>query len=180
MTDVATTDTGLVVAPDGDSASFPRGPFPWLCMGCGWALPDTESAQVHANNFGHDLRPEPNGGPSADGQAFAIDAAHIDRQRAWGDRTFGPGQRTAGVIEHIGKELLEVAAAPDDAVEWADVIILAIDGATRRGITAQELLDAVRAKQVRNESRTWPDWRTQPADRAIEHIRDEDEDGAES
>jgi len=26
-------------------------------------------------------------------------------------------------------------------------------------------------KQTRNEARTWPDWRTAPKDRAIEHVK---------
>ena len=30
---------------------------------------------------------------------------------------------------------------------------------------------AIVAKQARNEARTWPDWRTAPLDRAIEHDR---------
>lgn len=102
---------------------------------------------------------------------FAIDAAHLDRQRTFSDTTFGPGPRTAGVLDHIRKELLEVEAKPDDVTERADVIILAFDGATRRGFTGQQVLDAVLAKQTRNEGRTWPDWRTQPADKAIEHDR---------
>lgn len=101
----------------------------------------------------------------------AIDADQIARQRAWSDETFGPGPRTAGVIDHIRKELDEVADAPTDPNEWADIIILALDGATRAGITPQRIIDAVVAKHAVNEARTWPDWRTADPGKAIEHDR---------
>lgn len=101
-----------------------------------------------------------------------IDAAHIDHQARWSEATFGPGPRTAGVIDHIRKELAEVEADPLDLREWVDVLILAIDGAWRSGHTGAEIITAVKAKQARNEARAWPDWRTAPTDRAIEHVRD--------
>jgi hypothetical protein len=78
------------------------------------------------------------------------------------------------VIDHIRKELAEIEAAPDDLSEWVDVIILAFDGAWRAGYLPQQILDAIAAKQARNEARTWPDWRTAPADQAIEHDRSAD------
>ncbi|QNJ56290.1 hypothetical protein SEA_OHGEESY_61 [Gordonia phage Ohgeesy] len=100
-----------------------------------------------------------------------IDAAHLARQRAFSLRTFGPGARTNGVIDHITKELDEVRKAPTDLSEWADVIILAFDGAWRSGAEPQQIIDAIVAKQTRNEARVWPDWRTQDPDKAIEHDR---------
>ena len=102
---------------------------------------------------------------------MSIDAAHIERQRAWSLATFGPGPRTAGVLDHIRKELAEIAAAPDDLSEWVDVIILALDGAWRAGHEPQQIIDAVVAKQTKNEAREWPDWRTAAPDKAIEHVR---------
>lgn len=101
----------------------------------------------------------------------AIDAAHLARQRAFSERTFGPGRRTHGVIDHIRKELLEIEADPIDLGEWVDVAILAFDGAWRAGHEPQEIVDAIVAKQARNEARTWPDWRTADPDKAIEHHR---------
>jgi len=100
-----------------------------------------------------------------------IDAAHLAHQREWSDSTFGPGARTAGVIDHIRKELVEVEADPSDLSEWADVLILAFDGATRAGHSGQAVIDAIKAKQARNEQRVWPDWRTADPDKAIEHVR---------
>ncbi len=104
-------------------------------------------------------------------EAAVIDAAHINRQREFSEQTFGPGMRTAGVLDHIAKELDEVRDAPHDVSEWADIIILAIDGAWRAGCGAQEVIDAVHSKQARNEARTWPDWRTAEPGKAIEHDR---------
>lgn len=102
---------------------------------------------------------------------FAIDADHLERQRAWSRETFGPGDRANGVLDHIRKELDEVAADPTDVEEWVDVLILAFDGAWRAGHEPQTILDALAAKQAKNEARTWPDWRTMSPDKAIEHVR---------
>ncbi len=104
-------------------------------------------------------------------QPVAINADHLERQRAWSSSTFGPGRRTLGVLDHIRKELDEIAADPDDLEEWVDVIILGFDGAWRHGWEPQQIIDAIKAKQAKNEARTWPDWRTMSQDQAIEHDR---------
>ena len=99
--------------------------------------------------------------------------AHLHRQREFSERTFGPGTRTAGVLDHIRKELNEIEAKPDDVSEWVDVILLALDGAWRAGFSPEQIAQAVAAKQARNESRKWPDWRTAEPGKAIEHVRGE-------
>ena len=104
----------------------------------------------------------------------ALDAAHFARQIAFSERTFGPGPRTAAILDHIRKELDEVAENPADLGEWVDVMILAADGAWRAGHQPQAIIDAVIAKQARNETRTWPDWRTAEPGKAIEHDRSGD------
>jgi hypothetical protein len=96
--------------------------------------------------------------------------AHLRRQRAFSERTFGPGPRTVGIVDHIRKELAEIEAEPFDLAEWIDVVILALDGAWRAGYTPEQIAAALVAKQTKNEARTWPDWRTHPSDRAIEHL----------
>jgi hypothetical protein len=107
---------------------------------------------------------------------------HLIRQMAFSHATFGPGERTAGVADHIRKELDEVIAAGGEASEWVDVVILALDGLTRRlaycnGVRANPQMVAeiacamIVGKQTRNEAHTWPDWRTQSADKAIEHVK---------
>jgi len=100
-----------------------------------------------------------------------IDAAHLAHQRQFSEKTFGPGRRTGGVLDHIRKELKEIEDDPGDLAEWVDVIILAFDGAWRAGWDAQQIIDAIKTKQAENERRDWPDWRLMSADRAIEHVR---------
>lgn len=107
------------------------------------------------------------------GSGFNL-AGFIQDQNSFSQRTFGPGNRTAGVIKHIRKELREVAKQPDDVSEWCDIILLAIDGALRRGFSAQEIITGLVAKLKKNESRSWPDWRTAPTDQPIEHIRSDE------
>lgn len=132
-----------------------------LCATCG------------KNRFAH--VPDPPDGYWPDCTTFiapgAIDAAHLARQRAWSHKTFGPGTRLLGVLDHIRKELEEIEANPSDVEEWVDVIILAFDGAWRAGWEPQQIIDAIKAKQAKNEARTWPDWRTMSEDQAIEHTR---------
>lgn len=96
---------------------------------------------------------------------------HLWRQRFFSERTFGPGTRTKGVIDHIRKELHEIEENPLDVSEWIDVVILALDGAWRAGASPQQIIDALVAKQDKNERRQWPDWRTVAPDQAIEHVR---------
>lgn len=97
--------------------------------------------------------------------------AHLARQAAFSALTFGPGARTEGICDHIRKELVEVAAAPGDLKEWIDVAILALDGAWRCGATPAQIIEALVAKQIKNEGRAWPDWRTADPAKAIEHDR---------
>lgn len=97
--------------------------------------------------------------------------AHLHRQREFSEQTFGAGARTAGILDHIRKELLEIEKEPGDLEEWVDVILLALDGAWRTGAMPSEVAEALTAKQAKNEKRQWPDHRTVPEGRAIEHVR---------
>lgn len=101
--------------------------------------------------------------------------AHIHRQREFSERTFGPGKRSAGVVAHIRKELVEIEANPGDIFEWVDVLLLALDGAWRAGHSPEDIAAALAAKQTRNEAREWPDWRTADPNAPIEHKRHEDD-----
>lgn len=97
---------------------------------------------------------------------------HLYRQRDFSRHTFGPGERTAGVLDHIRKELTEIEANPADLSEWIDVVLLAFDGAWRVGYEPQQIAHALAAKQAKNEKRQWPDWRTAEPGKAIEHVRE--------
>jgi hypothetical protein len=105
----------------------------------------------------------------------SIDVAHLEHQREWSRATFGPDARTLGVLDHIREELDEIEAAPHDVEEWADLLILAFDGAWRAGHEPADIIAAVKAKQQRNERRAWPDWRTRSSDHKIKALADQPE-----
>lgn len=58
---------------------------------------------------------------------------HLHRQIAFSERTFGPGERTEGVVDHITKELAEVLAGGGELEEWVDVVIVAGNLPARQG-----------------------------------------------
>lgn len=97
---------------------------------------------------------------------------YLQRQFKWSDETFGTGDRTEAILKHITKELQEIRADPSDITEWVDVIQLAFDGARRAGHDIDDVLSMIVEKQLINEKRTWPDWRTHPIDQPIEHIKE--------
>lgn len=130
---------------------------------------------------------------------------HLMRQIAFSRATFGPGERTGGVIDHIRKELLEVEQAEANpfrlsdalypemlrAEEWVDVVILALDGLSRALVAfhiasgcdpeyvtecaAEGAARMIVDKQGKNEMRDWPNWRDASPDKAIEHVRKDGE-----
>lgn len=103
--------------------------------------------------------------------------AYLERQWSWSAKTFGPGRRTGGVTQHIEKECAEIRAKPDDLEEWADVIILGLDGfwraAPSKEIALQRLGQILQAKQDKNFARKWP--APVDEDTAVEHDRSHDE-----
>lgn len=108
-------------------------------------------------------------------QPVAFDfIAHLKRQVEFSFCTFGPGRRVEGITDHIAKELVEVRESGGDLGEWIDVVILGLDGCWRSGATAELIVEALQAKQAKNERRVWPDWRTADPGKAIEHDRSAD------
>jgi hypothetical protein len=103
-------------------------------------------------------------------------ARHLADQIEWSRRVFGPEDRTEGVLRHIEKELSEIRQKPDDIDEWIDVIILACDGALRRGFTPLQIVSALDKKMKRNMERTWPDWRSRSSNEPIEHVKEPSHD----
>jgi hypothetical protein len=96
---------------------------------------------------------------------------YLHRQMRFSLKTFGPGTRTEGLIDHIKKELEEVRANPLDLSEWVDVVTLALDGCWRAGYTPEQIMQQLYDTLTRNENREWPDWRTAEKGKAIEHDR---------
>lgn len=107
---------------------------------------------------------------------------HLMRQREFSEKAFGPmtpdNDRTAGVIDHIREETDEAEKNPRDISEWIDIALLAFDGALRNGFSPEEISQALDAKQTKNENREWPDWRTAPKGKAINHVRTDAEKAA--
>lgn len=97
---------------------------------------------------------------------------HLHRQIAFSSRTFGPARGVGGVLDHLRKELIEIERKPEDLEEWIDVVLLALDGAWRSGHSAEAIASALLWKQLKNEGRSWPDWRTAEPGKAIEHHRE--------
>ena len=128
---------------------------------------NTELAAITLANAGVEVRRI----NSVDAMNFDL-LSFINRKKTHSLEAFGPGQRTAGVIDHIRKELCEIEADPTDIKEWADLMLLAFDGAWRAGHEPLAIVSAILAKQSINENRTWPDWRTADPNKAIEHVKD--------
>lgn len=97
---------------------------------------------------------------------------HIERQKSFSEKTFGPGPRTLGIIDHIKKELVEIEQEPTALKEWLDVVSLALDGAWRAGYTPEEITQGIIELIDRNENRKWPDWKSVAPNKAIEHVRE--------
>lgn len=97
--------------------------------------------------------------------------SHLYRQRAFSKATFGPGERTLGIIDHIESELKEIKEKPYDLYEWVDIILLALDGAWRAGHSPEAISKALEEKQEKNENREWPDWRTSDHNKGIQHVK---------
>ena len=113
----------------------------------------------------------------------------ITHQILFSLKTFGPGLRQEGLLRHIEKEMNEVRSADEHAVdEWADIILLAIDGAWRSWnqiddiesapldyavFIAQGVSKAIELKLLENQyRRQWPELGTVPEDAPTEHIRE--------
>jgi len=98
--------------------------------------------------------------------------SHLYRQILFSEKTFGLGNRTYGILDHIKKEMDEVINSRGLIEEWTDIIILAFDGAIRCGYTPEEIIAELQRKQTVNENRKLSDWHTAAPGKAIEHIRE--------
>lgn len=92
-------------------------------------------------------------------------------QSAWSQATFGSDnvRGPIGVLKHLEREAREAQAAPDDAAEYADCLLLILDAARRSGLDFDALVEATWAKHRVNVGRIWPV--SDVDDEPIEHVR---------
>lgn len=100
-------------------------------------------------------------------------AEFVDRKWDWSRKTFGPGLRTRGLTAHIRKELAEIEADPYDPEEWVDVLLLALDGMSRLGMSGRDIEAAIISKQLKNIMRKWPA-AFKDQDDPVEHLEHDD------
>jgi len=117
---------------------------------------------------------------------------YVARHRRWSQETFGKGEHTIGLLEHIKKECDEVLEAkkvlehPDNIYksrenkekllyEVIDIIILAIDLAWRLDFTLDEIESALFKKQVKNMIHKWP--KITDPNKPTEHIKENENEG---
>lgn len=94
-------------------------------------------------------------------------------QEEWSRATFGDKPTVHSVIAHLEKEIGELKADPMDPKEWADVIILGIEGMLRAGYPPESVENAIRRKMAINRARKWPDPATIADGEPIEHLRED-------
>lgn len=114
------------------------------------------------------------------GQLFAAQTAFS--RAMFGDCNFrGP----AAVLDHVRKEVEEIAREPSNPTEWADLAILALDGLQRANwLTNNAALsekpptaakDVLIGKMRANFQRDWPALSEQDPTLAVEHVRSDSE-----
>lgn len=81
----------------------------------------------------------------------------IESQTPWSQTTFGSDtpESSRKPTLHMRKEVDEILANPDDITEYADVLLLLIDAARRRGFVFSDLVQAAIAKHEICKTREW-------------------------
>lgn len=70
------------------------------------------------------------------------------------EKTF-PSSTAVSKAKHLSAEALEAAADPSDVLEWADCMILLLDGARKAGFSVDDIHAAVIRKMDINKRRNW-------------------------
>jgi len=93
-------------------------------------------------------------------------------QSEWSQQTFGCDKERGplGALMHLEKEAREALAAPDDAHEYADCLLLVLDAARRAGFEPLQLLQHAYGKLQICKQRKWP--KPTAKDQPVEHIRE--------
>lgn len=90
---------------------------------------------------------------------------------AWSDTTF-PVRDPRACLKHLAEEVQETYDDPSDVVEWADCLLLLLDGARLAGFNTDDIYEAACRKLEINKNRKWG----QPnAAGFVNHVRDENE-----
>jgi hypothetical protein len=91
----------------------------------------------------------------------------------WSQETFGSDtdRDWTGPLAHLGKELREIEEQPFSRDEWADALLLLLDGSRRAGFTATGLLLAAEYKLTVNKNRAW---QSPNDDGSVEHVRSDE------
>ena len=81
-------------------------------------------------------------------------SAFKDDLNAWALETF---KRTTpdGALAHLAREVDELRDQPHDLEEYADCMMLLLNGAGLAGYSMDDLLDACQTKLTINKQRTW-------------------------
>lgn len=96
----------------------------------------------------------------------ALAADHAE----WSQATFGTDSERdwRGPLAHLRKEIAEIEDCPTDPEEWADGLLLLLDGARRAGVSAQTLVGTAERKLAKNKLRQWS---SPNEDGSVEHVR---------
>jgi len=70
------------------------------------------------------------------------------------EKTF-PNATAKSKALHLAEEAHEAAADPADVLEWADCMILLLDGARKAGFSTNDIHRAVLKKMEINKQRAW-------------------------
>jgi hypothetical protein len=87
--------------------------------------------------------------------------------KTWTEKQF-PQRTTHSIAAHLRKETLELEAAPNDIMEYADCMMLLLDAASFNGIHASDILNACYEKLAINKKRTWGEVNDEGF---VEHVR---------
>lgn len=93
----------------------------------------------------------------------------IDMHAQWAAATF-PRQEAAGCLEHLEKEVAELADSPDDPEEVADVIFMALSFGRSRGMSPIDIMNGIYGKFDTLQHRKWPSPDEQDPGHAVRHI----------
>ncbi len=88
---------------------------------------------------------------------------------AFTEATF-PDSTARSKALHLSEEAKEAAADPNDVIEWADCLILLLDGARKAGFATDDIYQAALKKMAINKNRKWGQ---KDADGVVRHVEND-------